>query len=187
MVKSLLSIFRDSSNSFEGQGESERVILLLRQHPFVIIIRVGFTSLAFLIPIVLGINFSSYLTSQGWFNLFLFISSLWYLGIWLTIFYSLTMYTLNTFIITDRRIIDNDQHGLFNRKTSALYSHRIQDVTAHTNGIIETFLKFGNISVQTAASEKQFIFHRVPKPEEVKEVIMQTAAAGHSGIKAMVQ
>ena len=183
MIKSFFSIFRDSPNSFEGQGEGEKVILLLRRHPFTILVRIALFGLACLVPIVVGTIFLSYLTAHDWLNLFLFASSIWYLGFWLAIFYSLTMYTLNTVIITDHRIIDSDQHGLFNRETSELHSHRIQDVSIHTNGLIETFLRFGDVTVQTAASEKQFVFHQIPRPDVVKDVIMRMARSRHSGVK----
>ena len=182
MIQHFLSIFRESSNSFEGQEKDERVIMLLRQHPFTILIRVAFFGLACLVPIVLGTIFFSSLEARSLLNLFFFVSSLWYLGLWFAIFYSLAMYSLNTVIITDHRIIESDQHGFFNRQISELHSHRIQDVSAHTNGVIETFLKFGNITVQTAGSEKQFIFKQIPKPEQVKDTIMQIADARNSGV-----
>ncbi|OHA88573.1 MAG: hypothetical protein A3C70_01220 [Candidatus Zambryskibacteria bacterium RIFCSPHIGHO2_02_FULL_43_14] len=186
MIKSLLSIFQNSQNSFEGQLPGERVILLLRRHPFAILLHIGLSSSLAFIPIILGTVFISYIIAHGWLNLFLFASSIWYLGLWLIVFYSLTIYTLNTVIITDRRLIDNDQHGFFNREISELHSHRIQDVSVHTSGIIETFLQFGNITVQTAASEKQFVFHQISKPEKVKDIIMQITSFRHSGVKPVV-
>jgi len=184
MIKALLSIFRDSPNSFEGQKENEKVLLLLRPHFFTIAIRVGFLGLMCLVPVIVGLIFLQYFTAASWLNVFFFLSSVWYLGLWLAIFYALTIYTLNTVIITDSRIIDSDQYGLFDRKISELHSHRIQDVSIHTNGLIETFLQFGDVTVQTAASEKQFVFHQVPRPDIVKDVIMQVTAAKHTGIKA---
>ena len=183
MTKKIFSIFRDSSNSFEGQASGERVILLLRRHPFAILLRIGLFSFFAFVPVIAGAVFLSYLVAYGWLALFLFASSIWYLGLWLAVFYSLTMYTLNTVIITDHRLIDSDQHGFFNREISELHSHRIQDVSIHTSGVIETFLQFGNITVQTAASEKQFIFHQISKPEKVKDIIMQITAFRHSGVK----
>lgn len=183
MVKSLFSIFQDSLNSFEGQEPAEKVVLLTRQHPFFIIIRIGLFVFACLLPIAILIVFWSYLHGKVWMDFFLFISSIWYMGFWLAIFRSLTIYTLNTVIVTDRRIIESDQYGFFNRKISELHNQRIQDVTTHTNGIIETFLEFGNVMVQTAASEKQFIFYHIPCPEKVKDAIMQTVLSRHSGVK----
>jgi uncharacterized membrane protein YdbT with pleckstrin-like domain len=125
------------------------------------------------VPIVALTIFSSYIIRLGLLSLILFISSLFYLILWLAVFRFLTMYTLNTFMITDRRIIDRDQCGFFNQKVSELHADRIQDVTAHTQGIFETALHFGNIVIQTAAFEREFIFHQIPEPEKVKDAIMQ--------------
>ncbi len=183
MIKSLFSIFRDSTNSFTGQESGEKIILLLRKHPFTILVRVGLFGLACLVPIVVGITFLSYFSAHQWLNLFFFVSSVWYLGFWLAIFYSLTIYALNTVAITDRRIIDSDQCGLFNQKISELHNNRIQDVSVHTNGVIETFLRFGDVTVQTAARDKQFVFHQVPNPDRVKDIIMQITASRHSGVR----
>lgn len=186
MIKELITIFDDSLNSFEGQRAGEKVLLLLRQHSFTILIRLGFFGLAALVPVALILIFGPYFTQNGLMLLFLFSSIIWYMALWLGMFHALTIYTLNTVIITDQRIINSEQKGLFNRKTSELNSNRIQDVSVHTNGIIETLLKFGNVTVQSASSETHFIFYQIPKPERVKEVIVKTATSLHSGIKPVV-
>lgn len=187
MIKPLFSIFSESVNSFEGQKEGEKVLLLLRQHLFNVSVRVGFFGLACLVPIIVGAMFLSYISTYGWLDFFLFVSSVWYLGLWLAIFHALTLYTLNTVIITDSRIIDSDQRGLFNQKISELHSHRIQDVSIHTNGFVETLLHFGDVTVQTAASEKHFVFHQIPRPDRVKDIIMQITASSHTGVKASLE
>ncbi len=173
MVNKLLSILRDSPNSFEGQEADEKVVMLLRKHIFVVLIALVGFALASFVPLIVLIIFATFIIKLGLLSLVIFISSLWYLAIWLAVFRYLTMYTLNTFIITDRRIIDRDQYGFFNQKVSELHTDRIQDVTVHTNGVIETILHFGNIVVQTAASEREFVFHQIPEPEKVKDAIMQ--------------
>ena len=185
MIKRLLSIFRESSNSFDGQEKGEQVALLLRQHPFVILFRIGLFGLVALAPIVVWIIFFSYLEMYSWLNIFFFASSIWYLGLWFAIFYSLTIYTLNTVIITDHRILDRDQLGFFNRKIAELQIYRIQDISTHTSGIIETFLHFGDLTVQTAGSEKQFIFHQIPNPDQTREAIMQIARSKDSWAKTV--
>ena len=180
---SIFAIFNDSINSFTGQKEGEEVIALLRRHPFTIYIRLSLFGFVALIPIFGFLIFYSYVRDGGWFELYLLGSSLFYLFLWLGAFHTLAIYTLSTVIITNKRIIDSDQHGFFNREISELHANRIQDVTVHTEGFIETFLKFGDVTIQTAGSEKEFVFHQVPHPEMVKDTVMQLAAAHHTGIK----
>jgi len=184
MIKSLLSIFKDSPNSFEGQRAGEEILLLLRRHHFTIIVRLSFYLLGVLVPIILSQAFLTYLSAHDLSSLFFFVSSIWYMALWLGAFHALVIYSLSTVVITNERIIDSDQHSLFDRKIAELNNDRIQDVSVHTSGIIETVLKFGTVSVQTAASERQFIFHQVPEPNRVKDVVMQITTSRHSGIKA---
>ena len=186
-MKSLFYIFKESTQSFEGQERDEGVVLLLRKHPFVIILPLSLLGLAGILPILVIFVFHAYVTDHSLFLTFLFLSSIYYIMLWVASFYILTMYTLNTIIITDKRIIDNDQRAFFNRQVSELHVYRIQDVTVYTRGVIETFLHFGDVVVQTAASEKQFIFHQIPRPEEVKDIIMKVASARHAGVKIPAQ
>lgn len=183
-MKSVLSIFKESSRAFEGQEKEEEVVLLLRQHPFVILIPFIIYVLVGLVPIVVFFAFHTYIADSIFFLLFLFLSSLFYLILWLLMFYTLTMYTLNTVILTDKRLIDRDQHGFFDRSVSELHIYRVQDVAIYTKGAIKTFLHYGDVIVQTAASEERFKFHNVPAPEEVKNTIMRVVASRQSGVKA---
>jgi hypothetical protein len=182
MIKELISIFRESPQSFEGQETGEKVVMILRKHIFVVFLALSGFFIACLVPILAFVIFYSYIVKGGYLGLFLFSSSLWYMLFWIAIFHFLTIYTLNVVIITDRRVIHRNQRGFFNQKVSELHAYRIQDVSTHTHGIIETVLRFGDVVVQTAASEKQFTFHQLPNPEKIKDTIMQMVANRHSGV-----
>jgi hypothetical protein len=95
--------------------------------------------------------------------------------LWFIIFYALTMYTLDYWIVTDERIIDNKQNGFFDRTISELDLSSIQDVKVNLTGLIPTFLNFGYVEIQTAARDKHFIFEDVPKPQDVKDIVMDLA------------
>jgi uncharacterized membrane protein YdbT with pleckstrin-like domain len=185
-MRRLLSIFKESSQRFEGQEDGEEVVMVLRRHRFVLYLPVAFLALMCLVPIAIFYFYSKEIESGGFTSLFFFVSSLWYIGVWVLAFYFLTMYALNTVIITNRRVIDNDQLGFFNRKVSELHTNRIQDVSVHTQGVIETLLNFGDVTVQTAAVDKQFVFLQIPKPEAVKDAIMQVIGSQYSGVKQYV-
>lgn len=176
-MKSFFSIFTESSNHFEGEEDGEKVILLVRRHPFFIIVRLVFFIILILIPITIDALFLPFLHTNNILDLFFFISSVWYLFLWSGIFYSLTMYTLDVWIVTDRRIIDSLQHGFFNRTISELHLTRIQDISVQTEGIIQTILHFGDLQVQTAATEEKFKFSQIPNPVKVKDEIMRLASS----------
>ncbi|MES2087896.1 MAG: PH domain-containing protein [Patescibacteria group bacterium] len=173
MFKSFLSIFSESTNAFEGIEKDEKVVLLVREHPLVIILKLLYLVPLAFIPILIGLFSTPFLIANQLLNLFLFLSSVYYLMLWQSLFYSLTMYTLDVWIVTDKRIIDSIQRGFFRRIVSELHLDRVQDTSVNTTGLFQTIFKFGDVEVQTAGRENWFKFEKVPHPERVKDAIMQ--------------
>lgn len=172
---SIFSIFTNSNNSFEGEEGDEKVVLLLRRHPFVILIKLLFFAVLIMVPTMIGAFFSPYLHAHELLSAFFFLASIWYLLIWSAAFYTLTMYTLDVWIVTNKRIIDSKQKGFFHRTVAELHLSRIQDISVNTNGFLHTLLKFGDLQVQTAGAEDKFNFLQIPNPEAVKDQIMKLA------------
>lgn len=181
MLNRLFSIFRESTQSFHGQEEGEEVILLLRSHSFIVLTPICLVILLGFVPITLWMTVFYHLRGL-YAELFWFGTSLWFLILWAFLFYFATLYALNTVILTDRRLIDNVQEGFFKRRVSELNTYRVQDVTTDISGIIETFLNFGDIVVQTAASEREFVFRNIANPEEIKDKIMKVVIAHQSKV-----
>lgn len=177
MIKKIFSVFRTSEQSFQGKEPGENVILIIRQHLYTVTVPLIVIFIAALLPLFTRTALASFLAREGWGNAFLFIASVWYALLWLFAFYFLTIYALNTVIVTDHRIIENEQLGFFDRKVAELHLYRVQDVSVHVNGFLETFMSFGDVMVQSAASEREFLFKRVPHPEEIKDKIMKAVAA----------
>ena len=80
---------------------------------------------------------------------------------------------LNVWIVTDHRIIDSEQLGLFNRTVAELNIVKVQDVEVKVEGLIATFFNFGNVEIQTAGEDKNFLFKNVPNPIGVKDMIIR--------------
>lgn len=175
----IFSIFKESSNTFEGQEPGEKVSLLIRRHPFYIVMKFFFMVIAVGVPALLIVTFSPYLFSNGLMSAALWILGLWTLVLWVIFFYALTMYTLDVWIVTDRRIIDSTQHGFFGRKIAELHMERVQDVSVHIQGLVQSALHFGDLDVQTAGTEDHFKFVQIPRPELVKNEIMKIASSKH--------
>ncbi|MEK7213858.1 MAG: PH domain-containing protein [Patescibacteria group bacterium] len=171
-MKSLFSIFKDTYNSFENKEAGEEVLILIRRHPFFIILQLVLFMVLFLLPLILGIFFSPFLLFNNLVGISLLLYSLWCLILWQMMFYLITMYALDVWIVTDRRIIDSTQHGFFNRSISELHLSRIQDISVKTDGLIQTFFKFGDLEIQTAGTENKFKFLQIPRPNNVKNQIM---------------
>ncbi len=177
----IFKIFSKTKNSFEGEFRDERTIKVVRMHWFVLA-RELIIACFLLIPILLAAFFSSYLGGvivQRFILLVLFLILLYWWG-W--VFYIATMYYLNTWIITNYRLIESQQIGFFRRNYTEMSINRVQDVSVEVVGMFETFLNFGNIEVQSAGAEQKFKMLSVPEPLEVKESIMKLVE--DSSIKA---
>ena len=153
----------------------EKVVLEVRRHWYVLIIETLFLSLFFISPfITLCIAlFGGIPISPEAFALWIFVSSGWFLLGWVLFFVIWTNYYLDVWIVTDRKIIDVEQHRLFSRDISEFGLDRIQNITIEVSGILPTMLHFGNIHVETAGESRKFIIKYVPHPDKVKDVIFK--------------
>ena len=94
-------------------------------------------------------------------------------GVWVTAFIKITDYWLDTWILTNERIIDIVQKGLFRREIAEFKLNKIQDVAFDIKGIIPTLFRFGDVRIQTAGFERNFTFLTVPHPQEIKNTILK--------------
>jgi hypothetical protein len=81
-------------------------------------------------------------------------------------------YYLNVQVITDRRIVDIDQVGLFSHTVSELHIAKIEDATSETIGILGTIFGYGNVYIQTAGTVERFEFINVPNPSAIEKLIL---------------
>ncbi|MBI3956735.1 MAG: PH domain-containing protein [Candidatus Kerfeldbacteria bacterium] len=83
------------------------------------------------------------------------------------------LYSLNVLLITNYRLIDVDQRGLFHREVSECTYDRIADVSFSMRGIPQTLLHYGNVQIQTAGSQANLEVRNVRGPDRVQELIMK--------------
>ena len=161
---------------FPGQHDNENVILFLRRHWFIFLMRLLLVIIA-IIGLAAIYYFFTLLVSNmqegDYFNLLLFGESLGTLFIWNLFFILWLDFYLDAWIVTDERIININQKGFFNRDISELKLTKIQDVTSEIVGVIPTLLNYGNIYVQTAGEKERFVFYQIPDPNGIKNKIIQ--------------
>jgi uncharacterized membrane protein YdbT with pleckstrin-like domain len=163
---------------FIGRPE-EKIVFALRRHPivflgpifvFVLLLAVPFALRAFLIGPIHEIE--NPLLQVG----ALLLLSMYYLGIWVFFFSEFTDYYLDVTIVTGDRIIDVNQKGLFGRAISELDLTRVQDVKSVVKGIIPTLFNYGEVTVETAATEENFVMEQIPNPHHIRQRIIEMAA-----------
>ena len=170
----IFSFLSQTSNTFEGKKDYETVIVLLRRHWFVLAIQMVAFVLIALIPWAIAFLFGlAHIDTTAIGKYFALIVTIFYLFWWYGLFYSIAMYLLDIWIVTDHRIIDSEQHGFFQRTTAEISLAKIQDISVSITGVIPTFLDYGTLEVQSAGASEKFFFKEIPHPNAVRDMIME--------------
>jgi len=104
----------------------------------------------------------------------IFIYSLWLLLLWMALASIWTDHYLDTWTITNKRIIKIDQVRLFKREIGSFRLERLQDINVEINGVFATLLDYGTIHAETASgTNEEFKAAYLPKPREVKAMILK--------------
>ena len=179
-----------SRHHFQGQHENEQVLRVIHRHWFNILIHlIVVLFFAFIILTSLSIIpllFPEMIDAVAA-PFFPFIQNTLFLFLWLYGFLVWIDYFFDVWIVTNERIVNIEQKGLFNRRISELRFSRVQDVTAAVDGLIPTMLNFGDVSVQTAAEEDRFLFRQVGDPFAIKDEVMRLSRGSmNDDMKTMV-
>lgn len=78
---------------------------------------------------------------------------------------------LDVWVITNKRILNIEQFGLFSRTEAEHQLSVIQDVTTEVHGIFATMLNYGDVQIQTASESQGVIFRQIPEPYFAKKII----------------
>lgn len=81
------------------------------------------------------------------------------------------IYSQNKVILTSMHYLQIDQFGLFNRSVNKLRLDLIQDVRGTRRGFFATIFNYGEILIETAGSEPNFLFKPVADPLNLSEEI----------------
>ena len=162
-------------------GKPEQPILTLRAHPVVFITRGAMFALLFVVPFaamaLLPELTESLLASVVGGTAAVLLVSLYLLVVLLLGFNHFFNWFFDIWVVTNERIIDVDQEGVFSKKIGELELHKVQDVLAESHGILATMFGYGRIKVETAGSHTEFAFDGIPKPYNVAKHILELAKA----------
>lgn len=165
------------NSRFPGQKADEKVYLVLHRHWFVLIKDlISFLALA-LLPLGVFFVAQNVLTwelnkdSLGYITAIM-AGGLYYVFLWNLAFGFWLDYLLDYNVVTDQRVVDIEQSGLFNRTVAEQPIFRVQDVTTEVRGIFPTMLRYGTVFIQTAGEKQRFVFEQVPNPEKVAKLIL---------------
>lgn len=157
----------------------EKIVYILHRHwlDFVSVIMLFIAMLAVPFGLYLLLNslYPALMSDPILFPIGVLIGSVYYLSAYLFFYVRFIDYYLDMWIVTNDRILDIEQHGLFNRVTTELDLYRIQDVTAHIKGVLGTLLRYGDIIISTASTNTSIIFRSIKNPDQLREHLIQLA------------
>jgi len=121
---------------------------------------------------MLGLATSITLT-DGLQTLATFFYLTWFLLLWAYFFVAWTNVYLDAWVITDRRIVDIEQTGLFHRSVSDFRIEKIQNIMVKEVGFIAHSFGYGSIIVETAGERIKLEFDLLPNPTKVRDLISE--------------
>lgn len=159
------------SNYFtQNLQEDEIVVKMIRKHP------IGSLKwfIIGLVLIIIPFALIKYLLASGWGTL-LFVALI--IIALLYAFLAFLRWYFDSVIITDRRVINIDQKGIFQREVREVAYDKIGDVGYSVKGFLATSLNFGSITL-TLADEK-IKLEKLPRPGQLAETLKNLIAHYH--------
>lgn len=154
----------------------ERLVYFLRRHPITLLgVFMGYGAF-FILPVLglwmLNAARPDIISDPVYFPIIVAVSSIVLLFMWLFLFQLFLDYYLDIWVVTNHRIVNITQSGLFHRKVAELRLYRVQDASASIGGFLHTLLNFGTVEIQTAGEQSHFVFHDIPDPQSVTKTIL---------------
>ena len=110
-----------------------------------------------------------FLFLQGWWGVALFVAV-----ILLVVFYVLRLFFLyrkNKFLITNKRIVDFEQPGFFEKFINEFPFPKIVEVKAIVKGVWPTIFRYGNLKLMLAEDLGPFELYKISNPAKLQYLI----------------
>jgi hypothetical protein len=155
---------------------NETILAVYHRHWFILFLNlflIGFVGIIAIVAVFILRRYVSAFATYPLGNILLWIGVVALQGAWIAAFVKITDYWLDTWIVTNERIIDIEQKGLFKRDITEFKLNKVQDVSFEIKGIIPTLLVYGNLRITTAGFDRNCIFWTVPNPQQIKNTILK--------------
>ncbi len=153
---------------------SDAVLMTVRKHWIILAEETTGVAIAAFVPLIfLGALSAAPYGFSADLSFLRVISILWLLVCWMTLALLWTAYYLDIWIVTDKHIYAVDQIGLFERNVRTIALERIEEINVRTEGVLQTFFKYGTIEVHTASpNEDDAVFRGIPDPQMVRSLLL---------------
>lgn len=156
----------------------EKLEILLRRHP------ITFFSIFFLFLFLAAVPFGLYflftntnalLNVETYRIVATLATSAFYLFLYILFFSLFIDYHFDMWILTNDRLIDINQKGLFSRIVTELDLYLIQEVTSEQHGFFGHIFDYGDVHIQSAGAVPRVIFKDIPHPHNVRNLLIKLA------------
>lgn len=162
---------------FVHEKLNEHIVYELRRHWITFLPRIVMFLFMLLVPVVVYFLvqklFPDLLTGPISYPLTVLFGSVYGLFSLLFFYFQFIDFYLDLWIITNDRIIDIEQRGLFDREIGELELLNIQDATSDVRGFFPTIFHYGNLTVATASSTQSIIFRQIPRPDFIRQELIR--------------
>lgn len=153
---------------------NEQIIVIIREY-----IITKFFSLSVLSVIYLSLFFTMYfLFSLGSWGVLVF-----FLGLAIVVFFIvrlLTMWYLDTMIVTDLRLLDIEQSGIFSKRVQEIPWPSVADIQYQQRGLFATLCGYGTIFIYTSLLPEPIELQHVYHPKQIRDIISEHAKQTNS-------
>ena len=108
--------------------------------------------------------------------LLILFASTYYLSICLFFYGYFIDFYLDILIVTNDRLLDIEQKGVFARSMAEIELYQIQDITSEVEGFFPSLFNYGNMIIQTASAIPRVIMHNIPNPHALRQELLDLAA-----------
>jgi hypothetical protein len=153
-----------SEKYFADQFDSEEVLFVFRKHPIVMRRGLVIGMLAILLGTVPSLIKPNYIVYFVGLICGMILGALIFLPSWIAWHFSV-------FIVTDQRLIQITQKGLFHRSVVDMGLNQIQMVNYEVDGLQATLLGFGTIVMQTFVGD--LVIHEIHHPAAIQKRLLE--------------
>jgi hypothetical protein len=164
--------------------EGEEIIAKVHKHWWFIFLRIVLLAVILILPFALWLFISAFglvVLSGTTTAAFVALAALWMLIGWIMFWQFWTLYYMDMWIVTNKRLIDIDYIAFFDRNIAMLRMERVQDFTVKVDSFWGNILGFGSLTVQTAGTAEEFIVEQISQPDKLRDIISRYA--GQATIK----
>ena len=150
----------DKKKYFSDQFDDEAMLLMFRKHPVVMRKEILIASVLLLLGVIPALIVPTYAVFFGGLGLGFTLS-------FLVMFYAWIGWHFTVYIVTDQRLMQINQKGLWKRSVVDIGLDKIQTVSYEIKGLQETLFGFGTIVIQTYVGE--LVIHDVHHPRQIQK------------------